>query len=307
MFPTDRTASSFARLAGGVVATLLLVAGCVSAGAATPSAGPTVSPSEAATVSPVPIGSPAPSGSSSASGFYLQAWRTQALPPPDTFGWLPSVTIADGQYIDGMVAIPTIYPGPIYTGLSTQSISAKGIDEIVAEARKDGLLGATADFGGAMAGGVVAHIELTVDGATYDLTGPLPADATETSDSPGTAAAFGAFWNRLGDLAGWLGAELGQSSPYAPASIAVLLTPPTDATSGITPKETPWPLSGTFATFGSPYGGQDRCAVVSGADLGKLLPVVQASNALTRFIDSSGAKESLLVRVLLPGESSPCG
>lgn len=297
-----RSLSSLVRRAAFPFLVALVASGCVAATGVSSSA----SSAPAAWGSPSGTLSSSSSGPSAASGFYLRAWQTQALPPPTTFGWLPSVTISDGQYVDGMVAIPAIYPGPIYVGISTRPISAKGIDEIVAEARKDGLLGDTADFGAAMPGSVVAHVELTVDAVTHDLVGPLPTDSTTTSDSPGTVAAFSAFWNRIANLDGWLGAELGQSSPYAPTSIAVLLTPPTDETSGITPKETPWPLSGTFATFGSQYGGQDRCGVVSGADLGKLLPVVQASNALTRFVDSSGAKESLLVRVLLPGESSPC-
>jgi hypothetical protein len=76
---------------------------------------------------------------------------------------------------------------------------------------------------------------------------------------------------------------------------------------GIAPTETPWPLAGTFATFGKLYGGSDtRCATVTGQDLAKLLPVVQASNQLTRFVDSSGAKASLQVVALVPGDAGPC-
>jgi hypothetical protein len=45
---------------------------------------------------------------------------------------------------------------------------------------------------------------------------------------------------------------------------------------------------------------------VTGPDLAKLLPVVQSSNALTRFVDSTGAKMSLHVRALVPGETGPC-
>jgi hypothetical protein len=50
----------------------------------------------------------------------------------------------------------------------------------------------------------------------------------------------------------------------------------------------------------------NRCAVVSGADLGKLEPVVKQSNQLTRFVDSAGVKDSLQVRVMVPGEPNPC-
>lgn len=292
----DLTARSFARFLSATGTIALLVAGCVGSAA---TAGPSV-PSELPTV--------IPTGSSAPTGFYLRAWQTQALAPQNTFGWLPSVTIADGQFIDGMVAIPMIYPGPIYVGLSTRSITSHGIEQIVAEARADGLLGNTTDFSaGAAPGSMTAHIELVVDGVTRDLIGPMPTDATQTSNAPGTAAAFSAFWNRIGNLNGWLATELGQSAAYVPANLAVMVAPPTAAPSGITAKETPWPLSGTLTSFGramsvAPY----RCGVVSGTDLQKLLPVVESSNALTRFVDSGGGKMSLQVRVLVPGEPSPC-
>jgi hypothetical protein len=35
-----------------------------------------------------------------------------------------------------------------------------------------------------------------------------------------------------------------------------------------------------------------------------LLPVVQNANALTRFVDPTGAKMSLTARVLVPGEEA---
>jgi len=282
-----------------LAAIALAAAGCVSAGAGASPSAPNASGSPAA--------SAAPSGSS-VRGFYLRAWRTQALAPQYTFSWLPAETIADGEFIDGMVAIPMIYPGPIYVGLSEQTITPGGIDEIVAEARADGLLGAKSDFNDTpMPGSITAHIRLIVDGVTHDLSGPLPIDATQTSASPGTTGAFTAFWNRIANLNGWLGSELGESAPYTPTSVAVMLTPPADASGGIAPNQKPWPLSGTLGTFGSPMGVAGyRCGVVAGTDLATLLPVVQASNALTQFVDSNGAKMSLQVRVLLPGESGPC-
>ena len=50
----------------------------------------------------------------------------------------------------------------------------------------------------------------------------------------------------------------------------------------------------------------DAHAGVTGADLAKLEPVVKQANQLTRFVDSANVKDSLLVRVLVPGEPSPC-
>jgi hypothetical protein len=36
------------------------------------------------------------------------------------------------------------------------------------------------------------------------------------------------------------------------------------------------------------------------------MPVIQAQNQLTRFVDSAKVKDSLKVRVLVPGEEGPC-
>jgi hypothetical protein len=285
-------------LAASILAAVF-VAGCVSpaatgAGAGSPSApGQTDQPGATATAA-------------STEGFYLRVWQSQALAPQYTFSWLPAVTIADGHYINGMVAIPMIYPGPLYVGLSSSPISAAGIDAIVAEARADGLLGSTSDFSkGLLPGAVSAHIELVVGGVTHDLQGLLPTGPSMATVTPGTPEAFDAFWTKLSSLDIWLAGDLGPSAPYEPASVAVMLTKPTDAPSGMTAQIKPWPLSSTFAKFGS-AAGPNRCGVVTGADLAALLPVVQAGNALTRFTDSTGASMSLNVRVLVPGEAGPC-
>jgi hypothetical protein len=253
--------------------------------------------------------SAASSGSSSANGFYLRSWQTQALAPQYTFDSLPLVTISDGQFIDGMVAVPAIYPGPLWTGLSARPISANGIDAIVVEARKQGLLGTKSDFADqTMAGAALGHIRLIVDGKTYDLTGdPDALTRCRCVPESGTSAAFAAFWQKLSDLDAWLPAELGSSAPYEPESLAVLAMPPSEPASGIAPSEVAWPLSTPFSTFGTALGNDSyRCGVVSGADLAKLMPVVKAQNQLTRFVDSENVKDVLEVRVLVPGEEGPC-
>jgi hypothetical protein len=89
--------------------------------------------------------------------------------------------------------------------------------------------------------------------------------------------------------------------------MAVLALPPTDATGGITPNEVAWPLATPFSGFGTALGNDSyRCAVVTGADLATLEPVVKQSNQLTRFVDSAMVKDSLLVRAMVPGEPNPC-
>jgi hypothetical protein len=277
----------------GALAISILVAACTSAGATNP---PGASSSPGASSPPV-------------SGFYVRGWQTQALAPQDTFAWLPEATIADGKFYDGMIAIPTVYPGPLYVGLSYQPISSKGIDEIVAEARSDGLLGTKTDFlGQLMPGAPTCHVQLIVDGVTHDLTGECGSATDQNAATPGSSDAFDAFWNKLTNLSAWLGSELGDSAAYVPSSLAVLVTPPTESQAGpIAPNQKPWPLAAPFASFGSPMGSADtRCAVVSGADLATLLPAVQAANQLTRFVDSQAVEKSLQARALLPGEPDPC-
>jgi len=285
---------------------------------------PGPSGSSGSSESPGPSGSPGVSGlpgasgsrgssaaessaSPSGSGFYMRIWQTQALPPQIAFAQLPSVTIDNGQFIDGLVAVPTIYPGPLWIDPSVRPISAAGLALIVYQARAAGLLGSTRDFtGGGVAGAITGHIETIVDGVTYDLTGPVSMPDRVPS-TPGTTAAFEEFWQKMGDTVDWLDPSLGPSATYEPTRLAVLAIPPSAASSGVSPSETPWPLSTPFSSFGTVFGGSDsRCMVVSGEDLTRLVPVVKQSNQLTRFVDAQGAKVSLLVRVLVPGEPSPC-
>jgi len=307
--------SKSSRLAAFMVLPFLLV-GCVAAGGGgsgpTDPASPSAPGGSSAPSQDVPGGSPSPStapnGPSASGGFYLRTWRTQALAPQYTFAWLSLATISDGKFIDGMVAVPAIYPGPLWVGPSVRTISAKGIDAIIAEARKQGLLGTKADFVETpKPGAQLGHLLLVVDGKQYELTGDPAAAASDSAPVPGTAAAFATFWQKVTSLSMWLPDELGQSSSYEPDRLAVLALPPTQETNGITPSEVPWPLATPFSAFGTAMGNDtSRCAVVSGADLGKLEPVIKQSNQLTRFVDSLGARDSVQVRVMVPGEPNPC-
>ena len=274
----------------------LLAGGCIGGSNQTPL--PTIGPCRDCV---------SPSLPDSTAGFYLRVWQSQAVLPQYTFGWLPSETISDGQFIDCMIAIPTIYPGPIYEGLSRRAISAGGIEAIIAEARADGLLTGKTDFTAVpVPGSVTAHISLNINGTSYELSGPLPRSTPESIVTSGTTGAFEAFLARLQGLPTWLGADLGPSVPYDPTRVAFELSPPTDVSGPMNPTQVRWPLAGDFATFGVAYGGTDRCAVLSGEDLTTLLPIVQNANQLTRFIDSSGIQMSLVARVLLPGEPNVC-
>jgi hypothetical protein len=259
-----------------------------------------------------PSGSAPPDATSVATGpgrdFYLRAWQSQALAPQYSFASLPQVTIADGWFYDGMIAIPAIYPGPIYSGVSRRHITDAGIAEIAAEASKAGLLSGAKTFGQVPPGGVVCNVTIVVAGVTHDLSGTCAADDPAAAASPGTARAFGDFVAKMQSLGTWLAADLDSSVPWDPSSLAVLAVPPTaDAGGPITPAQATWPLAVPFSRFGTAAGSADnRCAVVSGGDLAVLLPAIEAGNALTRFTDSEGIEKSLQARPMMPGEPSPC-
>ncbi|MEO8625661.1 MAG: hypothetical protein ABI452_03080 [Candidatus Limnocylindrales bacterium] len=270
-------------------------------------AGP--SPSLAPTPSPSPQPSPSPSPVTS---FYLRAYYTQALPPRNTFNWLASLTVADGLLLDGNVAIDMIFPGPLTILPIARQITPAGIQMLVDEARRLGLLSDKTDFtgGGPMPGARLAQLQLVVDGVTYNLTGnadlPAPACPNPCNPDPGTPQAFAAYWQELMLAGTWLDAELGPSQQYVPNRLALLLTPPTNQ--GMAPQPVAWPFDTSLAQAGVEYPGEagDRCVTLSGDALAAVWPTLRDGNQLTVFVDSAGTQAAPIVRVLVPGDQSPC-
>lgn len=268
-----------------------------------------MSPTSHVTPTPSPSPSPTPGAA-----FYLRAWYTQALPPNVTFNWLPVLTIADGTVIDGNVAIPMIYPGPLVVVPNARWISDAGIAAIIDEATRLGLLTDRTDFtgGGVMPGGRSGQLELLVDGVRRILTGNpdvAPACTRPPCDAaPGSPAAFAAFWAELTNLDPLLGGELGAFVPFQPERIALLFTAPVPAEPGLGQPQVPWPLDSTFDAVGVEFPGQQgaRCVTLSGDDLAALWPALLSANQLTTFVDNADSSRSFVVAVLVPGEDSPC-
>jgi hypothetical protein len=272
-----------------------------------PSTEPPQPPSEAPSSTPRPVATPGCS-------FYLRAWYTQAIPPIHTFTWLPPVTIADGTYINGNIAVPAIYPGPLLISPVSRSISESCVAALEDEARRLGLLSGQTDFtgGAAMPGARLGQLEIEINGQTYELTGNADATLNCTSApcdaTPGTPEAFTAFWRDLSLLDSWMPDELGPSAPYPPERIAMLLTAPQPSDGSIKPQPVDWPLDTPLAQAGSPFPGQadTACLTLSGSDLDVLLPILQSGNQLTVFVDKDGTTLAPIARVLVPGEPSPC-
>jgi hypothetical protein len=276
---------------------ILLVAACKGAG---PSPSPQPSPT------------PAPSPSPSPAAFYLRAYYTQALPPRFTFAWLPTLTVADGVMYDGNVAIDMIFPGPVTIVPFARSISDAGIAALIDEARRLGMLDGSGDFtgGGAMPGSRLGTIELVIEGVTYHLTGNPEATivcvTTPCEAAPGTPEAFGAFWQELQMAGTWLESELGPMQDWTPERVALLLTLPTDQ--GMPPQPAEWPFDTSMAEAGIDYPGEegDRCETLSGDALDALWPTLRDANQLTVLVDQDGNQAAPIVRVLVPGDESPC-
>jgi hypothetical protein len=240
---------------------------------------------------------------------------SQALPPEHTFAWLPTLTISDGLAIDGNVAIPMIYPGPLMVMPNVREISEAGQTAIIQLARDLGLLeGQTSFTGDELAPGAMsAHVLLRLEGSEIELVGDpnavgrcAPGDL-RCQPVAGSPEAFGSFWARLSYLDDWLGAELGPNlSDYTPQRLAVVTTPPMSLE--VPAQPVAWPLATPLAEFGSEWAMADsRCAIVEGAELEALLPVLLQANQATVFVDEQDEARSLLARVLVPGEEPPCG
>ena len=304
------------RSALAVFAIAILSAGCaLQAGGASPQPTGTASPTERPAPSatpvepsatpplPTPTTNPNPSSSPSAA-FYLRGWYTQALAPKYTFSWLPPVTISDGAYINGNVAVPAIFPGPLMILPVARPMSDAGIATLEDEAQSLGLLQGNGDFtgGNPKPGAKLAHIELVIDGVKHELTGDpslsVLCDRGRCTADPGTPQAFTAYWNELGMLDLWMPDQLGASAQYTPERVALLLTDPGD-TAAWSPPPTlvDWPLDTQLASAG--------CLTLTGDDLATMLPVLQSANSLTLFAQA-GTYRQPAVRPLVPGEPSPC-
>jgi hypothetical protein len=262
--------------------------------------------------SPSQAPSPTPSPSPSPAAFYLRAYYSQALPSRFTFAQLPVLTVADGVLYDGNVAIDMIFPGPITIVPIARPISDAGSAALIDEARRLGMLDGNGDLTGgvAMPGAQLGHIELIVDGQTHSLTGSPDATIVcvraPCEAAPGTPEAFGAFWQELQMTGTWLQSELGPVQDWTPERVALLLTARTDQ--GMPPVPIEWPFDTSIAEAGVAFPGEEggRCVTLSGDSLAPLWPTLRDANQLTVLVDQQGNQATPVVRVLVPGDESPC-
>ncbi len=304
-----------AAVAGLTLASLLALTACTGAGStpsATPGGGtqpPGATPSVEAITHPT-----------GADDLVLRVEIGGGLVPPGRIlSELPVVSIyGDGRVITQGPMIE-IYPGPALPNLRVSRISEAGLQEVLAAAADAGLLGNDAhyDYPGIAdapttiftvnAGGTTSRVSAYALGIGEDPSMIPPEEAAARAD-------LADFESKLGDLAGWLGADVASADqPYDFTAIRIYSqrATPVGREPEASPRFAEWPLATPLATFGEPFraGAEPtmRCGVVRGDDLATLRPALQAADQLT-YWQSGGETWSLILRPLLPDETGcPAG
>lgn len=223
---------------------------------------------------------------------------------------LPVISV----YGDGTVIVPgpqiAIFPGPALPNLQRATITPAGMQILLVAARDADLLGPDAhyDLGGIMDASS-AEFTLNADGSVHTVSAYALMESSGSPQGPDAAVAearakLARFQAQLGGLEGLLGGELGGWSAYEADAVQLLVSAGAPDDQGLGQQPIAWPLSTPLATFGSTLPDlfqEQRCGVVSGDDVGILMPLLRNANALTPWTDDDAAY-GLLVRPLLPGE-----
>jgi hypothetical protein len=216
--------------------------------------------------------------------------------------------LGDGRVVDSGPVIE-IYPGPALPNLQVTRLSDAGVQAVLEEAERAGLLDGDASYDYPCVTDVptttftvvTAGRTTTVSAYALGLEDQMTADCPDVDVE--ARAALSAFWQKLGDLESWLQeGSVGQTESYTPQEMRVYVTAYLgDPELAQEPVE--WPLDGPLASFGEPDANLPdyRCGVVSGDDLDTLLPLAEGSNQLTPWT-GDGEEFGLVFRPLLPDE-----
>jgi len=266
------------------VALLLTVTACAERGGAT---GP---------------GAPAtPSAAAATEGLVLRVEQTGGFAPPSTaLPRLPIVSVyADGSVItEGPVAL--IYPGPAMPNVQVAEIDDAALQDLVDRALAAGVT-ETSELGmPPVADAPSTRFTLVTSDGTYEREVYALFEAPEGSGlTPEQEEARG----RLSDLqSSLLDAGGTATTPYAPESVAAVVTPWTDPQDGLAQPELPW--SGP-ALPGEPTGGPPdvSCVTATGAEAQAVLERARSGNASTPWVTGDGSRWSVAFRPLLPDET----
>ncbi|MHB9149684.1 MAG: hypothetical protein ACYC33_06315 [Thermoleophilia bacterium] len=232
------------------------------------------------------------------------------VPVEAVFTNMPMLSVyGDGRAIS-QGPIIAIYPGPALPNLQVAKISPAGMQKLLAAAREAGLLEHGVDYGQpAVADGATTTFTVAAEGevfetSIYHLSPDNASDGVLTKDQVALRARVESFQSMLYDLEGRLGDEIGPSESFEWQALSILIMPADpdrDDPSGIEPRIVDWPLA-DLATLGEVHPQtQGRKALITGADLETLRPLVEQADTLTLW-KSGGSTYSLFLRPLLPDE-----
>jgi hypothetical protein len=238
------------------------------------------------------------------------------VPPNVTFTTLPVLSI----YGDGRVIVQgpqtMIYPGAAMPALQGRTITEAGLQKVLAAAAEAGLLGPDShyDDGGMIADAATTTFILNAGGrvhtiSAYALYEQENAGPNLSKDDAAARDLLREFLNQVTNLPELAGAsELTEVQPYTPHAVRLFISDQKPLVDESNPRQDAivWPLDTPLAEIGEPLGSGNPfeldCAVVEGADLDTLLPLLEDANTLTPWT-SEGKTYTLFIRPLLPDES----
>jgi hypothetical protein len=229
------------------------------------------------------------------------------VPVEFTLRSVPSVSLmGDGTLIVEGPMIE-IYPSPALPNLQQTRIAQDGVQAILEEARKAGLLGedATYDYP-CVADAATTTFTIVAEGRTHTVSAYALDPGFEAGcagvDTEARAALFD-FEMKVGGLHEWLPeGSVGREEPFTASEMRVYVSryrgqPDLPQTA------VEWPLSEPLSAFGEPVANVEgtRCGVVAGEDLATLLVEAGSTNQLTPWT-SDGDQFALIFRPMLPDE-----
>jgi hypothetical protein len=255
-----------------------------------------------AATSPPPSASAKPPASA---GLVLRVEDTGGFVGPSvTSGRLPLVSVyADGRVIAGGPMIET-YPPPALPNLQEHRIDASAVQDLVDQALAAGV-DDTSDLGTPPIADATSS-RFTVVTASHTYVREAYALTGTPAETDGLTEAQQAARAKLSDLldaVSGLTADAPEWTPYAPSTVAVLVTPWSDPRDGLPHPDTPWPGP---ALPGEPTGGPPAVTCVSATDdqAQALMTAAVPANIETPWVTPDGSRWTVTFRPLLPDESS---
>jgi len=286
---------------------LLLLVACTGTIGASPTPGSSASPTPGSSASPTPSpsSSPAPTTEPNAGVAIVRIENVGGFMPPQMI-WrrYPDVVLyGDGRLITQGPQV-ALYPGPALPSLIVTQLSPHGMEQILEWAREAGLFGPDRMLG-----------QPIPDAGMTNFTIVYPDGTHTTSLSPGfdgnspdpDIAAVQQFEQVLLAVRTWLPDDVvGDDAPYAWTRLWIIANPadPQNLPDPQFATEKDWPL-GSLATLGAPmtFGDGYRCAVIDGAELQTLRPLLVEANELTLW-RSEGQLYQAIFHPMLPDDET---